>query len=180
MQHVEPIKSPEQIKAILDYLQSKNERDYMLFMTGLYSTLLIRDILRLQVKHIKDNEIAISHIHKGHLIRVPLNEKLREAIHAYIKGKEHYEYLFPSREGYNQPITRQMAHRIIKDAGFKFGLESLGTHSLRKTFGYHYYRHTQDVDILQRIYGHTTDTATLRYIGVLENDIRQAYLKVEF
>jgi integrase len=42
----------------------------------------------------------------------------------------------------------------------------IGTHTLRKTFGYHFYQRTKDVAMLQQIFGHSASSITLRYIGI--------------
>jgi len=45
-------------------------------------------------------------------------------------------------------------------------MEPIGTHSMRKTFGYWHYQKNQDVRMLMEIFGHSTEEITLRYIGV--------------
>ncbi|MCT4621574.1 MAG: hypothetical protein N4A62_19575 [Marinisporobacter sp.] len=43
-------------------------------------------------------------------------------------------FVFKSREGENNAITRQQALNILKDAAKSVGVnENIGTHSLRKT-----------------------------------------------
>ena len=43
--------------------------------------------------------------------------------------------------------------------------------TLRKTFGYHYYKMTQDVVSLQRILCHSSRRETLIYIGVIQEEM---------
>jgi len=77
------------------------------------------------------------------------------------------EYLFQSRNGENKPITRMQAYRIINDACKQVGIkDQIGTHTLRKTFGYHHYQQYKDVAILQDIFNHSAPSVTLRYIGI--------------
>ena len=61
------------------------------------------------------------------------------------------DYLFPSRKG-DKPITRVQAYRILNDVAEKLGIEEVGTHTLRKTFGYWHYQQYKDVAILQDIF----------------------------
>ena len=49
------------------------------------------------------------------------------------------DYLFKSKRT-NKPISRIQAYRILKEAAAACGLEEIGTHTLRKTFGYHFIR----------------------------------------
>ncbi|GEN46726.1 hypothetical protein AHA02nite_25020 [Alkalibacillus haloalkaliphilus] len=44
------------------------------------------------------------------------------------------------------------------------GIEEIGMHTLRKTFGYHFYQRTKDVELLQDIFNHSAPSITLRYI----------------
>lgn len=44
------------------------------------------------------------------------------------------DYLFFSRKGDNEPITRVQAYRLLNTVALKIGLEEIGTHTLRKTF----------------------------------------------
>lgn len=43
-----------------------------------------------------------------------------------------------------------MAYKILRGAAEYVGLNDIGTHTLRKTFGYHFYKQTKDVAMLQR------------------------------
>jgi integrase len=58
---VEPIRDMDIVLDIADYLKSKNERDYVLFMFGIYSGLRISDILPIRVRDVRDKDF----IYKG-------------------------------------------------------------------------------------------------------------------
>ncbi|PHC40794.1 hypothetical protein COF09_18310 [Bacillus toyonensis] len=47
--------------------------------------------------------------------------------------------LLQSRQGKNRSIGRSMVYKILSGAAEKFGLDEIGTHTLRKTYGYHMY-----------------------------------------
>ena len=79
--------------------------------------------------------------------------------------------MFKSRRGKN-PITRVQAYRIICSACSSAGLLfNIGTHTLRKTFGYHFYKEKKDIVILQKIFNHSAPDITLRYIGINQDII---------
>jgi integrase len=84
------------------------------------------------------------------------------------------EYVFASRQNGGKPITRSMAYRILNGAAKKAGVLEIGTHTLRKTFGYHFYRRTKDVALLQKIFNHSSPSITLRYIGIDQDVIDKA------
>ncbi len=51
-------------------------------------------------------------------------------------------WLFPSRKG-EKPISKIQAYRQLQKAGDFAGIESIGTHTMRKTFGYWFYKQTK-------------------------------------
>ncbi len=74
-------------------------------------------------------------------------------------------WLFPSRKG-DQPISKIQVYRQLQKAGDFTDVESIGTHTMRKTFGYWFYKQTKDVAMLQEILNHSTPHITLKYIGI--------------
>jgi integrase len=56
-------------------------------------------------------------------------------------------------------------------------LDEIGTHTLRKTFGYHFYQQTKDVAMLQEIFNHSSPAITLKYIGVNQDSMDRAMTK---
>ena len=93
----------------------------------------------------------------------------------YTKDMQFGEYLFKSRKGNNTPITTVQAYRIINEAGKRIGLKEIGTHTMRKTFGYWHYQQYKDVAILQEIFNHASPSVTLRYIGINQDIIDNSY-----
>lgn len=53
----------------------------------------------------------------------------------------------------------------------------IGSHSLRKTFGYHAYSNGRGVDIhtLQKLFNHSSAEVTLAYIGITKEDVANVY-----
>ena len=86
------------------------------------------------------------------------------------------EYLIQSRKGDNKPITRIQAYRVLNEIAKQIGLDEVGTHTMRKTFGYHHYQSNKDVAILQSIFGHSSPSICLRYIGITD-DMKDNSLK---
>ncbi|NIK75824.1 site-specific recombinase XerD [Paenibacillus castaneae] len=66
---------------------------------------------------------------------------------------------------------------MLNYAAAECGLEEIGTHTLRKTFGYHFYQKTKDVAMLQNIFNHAYPSLTLRYIGINQDMIDDAVSK---
>src|SRR5690606_32273747 len=103
---------------------------------------------------------------------------LREYIDFYLKEYDWLQpddYLFGSqRFKGKKPIGTLQAWRILKEIGTMLGLEDIGTHSMRKTFGYHFYKQTKDIATLKTILNHGTERMTMLYIGLIQESIDEA------
>lgn len=167
MEMVQPIREKSKIEEMKRELFKNGTRDYLLFFTGINTGLRISDILKLRVADVKDKtHIIITEEKTNKLKRFKINSGLREELDKYTQGMNDNEYLFRSQKGSNQPITRVQAYRILNDAAKKIGISEIGTHTLRKTFGYHFYQKTKDVALLQELFNHSAPSVTLRYIGI--------------
>lgn len=170
-----PIKDKNKLREIEHYLKHTNIRDYIMFEIGLYTGLRISDILRLRVFDVKNKDhIYIRAKKTGKEIRLAINDELKKVLDGYVKDMYYDDYLIQSRQSFNKPITTTRAYQIIREAGEKCRVYGLSTHSLRKTFGFHYYKNTKDAKTLQLILGHTSEHVTLRYIGIQQLDIDRA------
>lgn len=54
--------------------------------------------------------------------------------------------------------------------------DPIGSHSLRKTFGYHAYASGVDLAIIQQILNHSSPRTTLVYIGIRREERDAVYL----
>lgn len=181
MNFVEPIRNITTVHDIADRLKEKGEKYYIMYMVGIYSGLRISDILKLKVRDVRGKpKIKLREKKTGKEKAFPINKELRKALDAYLVDKKDYEPLVPSSRAPNQPITREWAYRIMHEVGEEFGLGNLGTHTLRKTFGYHFYLQTKDIVLLMRIFNHSDQAKTLRYIGIEQTTIDQAMTRFKY
>lgn len=86
-------------------------------------------------------------------------------------------FLFPSIKT-KKALTRVQAYRILNGAAREVGLEKIGTHTLRKTFWYHMYKRTGNLALVQKLLNHSSSGDTLRYIGIEQEDMDEAYLRL--
>ena len=151
MTTVESIKFLKDIHNMENILKETNLRDYVLFKLGINLGLRISDLLNLNVAYIKNKNI-ISLIEKKLKKRlIPINKELKKLLFSYTKNKSSDEPLFSGHNPYNR-LIRISAYRIINAACKKANIEgNFGTHTLRKTFGYHFYKQFKDIAMLQKI-----------------------------
>jgi len=168
MNFVQPIRDKEKINQIKTELKKSGYRDYLLFVAGINTGLRISDLIKLKTKDIRNKtHIVIKEEKTEKTRRFLINNILKEYFDEYINNLPDEEYIFKSRQGGNKPLTRVQAYRIINQAVKKIGItDHIGTHTLRKTFGYHHYQTYKDVAILQDIFNHSAPSITLRYIGI--------------
>ncbi len=175
MTTVEPIRRIKDIRKVEKYLSKKSPRDLLLFTIGTNCGLRISDIVALNVGDVRDRtHIQIIEKKTGKFKKFPINSKLKPMFNEFIKGKHFDDALFQSR--FQNRMDRFTAYRIIKQACKLAGLnEKAGTHTMRKTFGYHHYKKFKDVAMLQKIFNHSNPQITLRYIGIEQDRIDESY-----
>lgn len=169
---VEPIRDKSKIEIVKRILKENGSRDYLLFLMGINSGLRISDILKLKVDDVKDKKyIELIEQKTSKYKRFPIAKSFKAELEEFIIGKMPEEYLFASQRG-TKPISRIQAYRIICNACINAGITvRIGTHTLRKTFGYHFYQENKDVALLQCIFNHSSPSVTLRYIGINQDMI---------
>jgi integrase len=176
MSKVHPIRSQVKIEKMKELLREGSERNYMLFHMGINIGVRVGDLVKLKVRDVLGEHIDIVEEKRGKERVYLINNQLRKSINAYI-ATQHLEpddYLFQSRKGENHPVSRVQAYRIFSDAAAVLGIERVGTHTLRKTYGYWHYKRFRDVAILQKTFGHSSPSETLIYIGIEQDEIDEA------
>ena len=188
---VEPIRDIKKIDAMKKFLLGQNIRDFTLFTLGINSGLRISDLLSLKLKDVyKDDklvhEIQLYEKKTGKYKPFPMGKKTKKAVLDYIQSVEDFkpdDPLFFSRKkeyGHRKPITRQHAHYILSEAAEYVGIvDKVGTHTLRKSFGYHAYKKGVDLSLLQDIFNHESAQITLRYIGITKEDRDNVYISID-
>lgn len=176
MELVDPITEMEEIEKLKEYFLYRNYRNYILFNLGINCGLRISDLLKLKVKDVyKKDRILLRETKTGKRKQQKLSPSIYDMLQKYIENKPLNEYLFKSREKKNEPITRQQARNVLKTAANECNLDiNVATHTLRKTFGYHFYKKTKDIALLQDIFNHSAPSITMIYIGIKQENIDSA------
>jgi integrase len=173
MKTVQPLRDTKTIDNFKILLRDKSDKYYIMFVIGINTGLRISDILDLCVSDVHGkSHITLTEKKTSKTKRFLINEKLRNEIEAYIKlsGLTDDEYLIKSQKGINRPIQRVQAYKVLNDVARQLDLENVGTHTMRKTFGYWHYKQHKDVAILQEIFNHSAPSVTLKYIGITQDN----------
>lgn len=115
-------------------------------------------------------------------VKLFFNQTVKTAIENYISEypiEDLDEYLFASRKG-SEPISAKSICRIIKDSASEANIkQNIGSHSLRKSFGYWCWHESTDKNkalvILQQLFNHSSTQVTAKYIGITDNEIEDMF-----
>ena len=196
MKTVEPIRDVKTIKNMRAILKGQCTRNELLFILGINVGLRISDILKLTFDDLTDPNFKVK---EYVIIKEKKTDKtkkfyigpiVKKLIENYIDESEDVTmdtYVFRSKKGTNKPISRQHAWYILNEAAESIGLVKkdkdgriisgeIGTHTMRKTFGYHAFNNGTSLELLMDIFNHSSKAQTLRYIGITEDQKKEVYL----
>ena len=182
---VEPIKSKKDIETIEKYLAKHSLRNQLIWVFGTNTGLRISDILALNVEDVQNKQyVEIIEKKTKKYKRFPLNNKLRNLIKEYLKIRDKQysitkdDPLFVGKK--HCRLDRSQVYRFINEVCKNVGITvNVGTHTMRKTFGYHHYKQNNDVALLQKIFNHSSPSITMRYIGIAQEELDASYINFE-
>lgn len=175
MSTVEPIRKISEIKKLEEYFKKSSLRNLLLFDFGINSGLRISDLLSLNISDVRNKKyVKVREQKTRKQKKILLNAKIRLMLKGYTKNKLNNEPLFITKFG--NRLDRISAYKILNKACEDTQLElAVGTHTLRKTFGYHHYKKFKDIVLLQKIFNHSNSNITMRYIGIEQDEIDKSY-----
>jgi len=187
----------QEIKQVSKQFSGEYEvRNRAMFMLGVSTGGRISELLALKVEDVWQNGRPVSdllfekNIVKGKEVSrmIPVNangrQAIRELIHFYRKENNSKlnpkQLLFKSREGDNKAISRTQAHRVLKEAFMKAGLNGkVATHTLRKTYAQRLYDATGDIYLVKEALGHKSVDTTQQYLGISYSKFQKASENIE-
>jgi len=179
MKEVDAIKNKDEITKVGDLLAKHYTPQLKeLWSFGINVALRISDLLSIELSDIKKIDgsyrLLIKEAKTGKAASIKLNVN---AVSIYESIKTNHPdsvYLFQSMNSKAvktvKPLGRSYVSAAFKEVGEMLGLH-IGTHSMRKTRGYHLYKATNDIAKVMKLLRHSSEVATLRYIGITQEDI---------
>ena len=174
--------SEKQVKSLRKLVEGNELHELLL---NLSVDLMLRggDLLRLRVSDVLTesgtvkSEVKIKQQKtKKTTLSIPLSKNSINVIKKYIVGRDMDDFVFRSQFSHftNKPLSIFQYSRIVKKwMGEHLGLDdvsSFSTHSLRKTKSSVIYQKTQSVEIVRRLLGQSSVTATSAYLGIEDSD----------
>lgn len=184
---VEPIKDLKAIKRIKK-LREDNPRDYCLFTVGINTAFRACELLSIKVGQVNylraGDELSLKQSKNKKYRAVTVNGAVVRAIDLWLKSHpcpgNDQAPLFISRKGH-KAITVSTLNNMVKTWCAEVGLRgNYGSHSLRKTWGYQQrVLKGKPVPLLMSAFGHATQSQTLDYLCIQDEEIENLYLDME-
>lgn len=186
MNFVDPIRDRKKIAQIKNLLRGQRRfRDLLLVVVGINTALRASDLLKLRIGDFVNEQgqiqprFWIREEKRGKRQEVVINDSIRAALAEYLAAypgieadPSHYVF-FNARSGsYHEPIRRGQAWKLIAGLCADVGLRGhFGTHSLRKTWGYHARLSGVDLALIMHKLNHTSLAYTKRYLGITDDEL---------
>ena len=204
---VYPFTTEQEIKSVIDVFNKRIDeapddnkrqiacRNKMLFLIGINIGLRASDLITLKWNFFYNSDNTFKDFYvlqpkktrnQKKFVKLFFNQAVKKAIEDYTREypiEDTDEYLFKSRKGYGA-ITEKSLYKIIVSASNEAGIDkNVGSHSLRKTFGFWAWHNAEDKNkalvTLQMLFNHSDSKTTLRYIGILSSEIEDMFNSVD-
>lgn len=175
-----PLKTKAEIELVRELIKTKTKdplRNLVIFNLGINNGIRTNDILKLKVSDVLDKDetkIIESKTGKQRKLRLDV-ANIKDDLKELCKNKQPSDYVFTSYKNPKQPIQTITVYRLFKRLASEHpSLHGLTAHSMRRTFGYQYYKLTKDVVGLMKLFNHSSQAVTLRYIGIEQEELDES------
>jgi integrase len=193
MKFVEPIRDRKKITQIKNTLRGeKRYRDLLLIVVGINLALRISDLLQLKIGQLIEDSgrikfrFQIKEKKRGKRQEVVINNSIRdihgEFLEAYpriIENPQNYIFFNTKMNDFSMSIHRVQAWKIINLICKKVGLAgNFGTHTLRKSWGYHARINGVGMELIMHKLNHESLAYTKRYLGITDDELEAVVNKL--
>ena len=181
MNTVSPIRSMEDVRRVKQCAERMGQQQYLLILLGLNTGLRISDLLQITVGDMRDRGYIVRREQKtGKQTEIRIHPAVVASIVQMTATRASGELIFASRQAHRhgRPIDRSTAYRWVEEACRRAGIKGpIGCHTLRKTYGYHFYEQYHDIVTLMHHFNHSSESITLRYIGYTQQKVNEKTVK---
>jgi len=186
MIEVEAVKTAEQRQQVEAHLADHGE-----LYADIWKVLRISDLLSLTMEDVRalDTEQPALHLKEqktGKHRKIVVNQTALTVMQRRLAENPQHVWLFQS-EAVNlnkrqspKPINRRSVSRVFEQVGQRVAPKvALGTHSMRKTRGYAMHKAGRSIENIAKVLNHSSPAVTMRYIGLVQQDIDESYTELE-
>jgi integrase len=162
-------------------------RDLLLFVVGINTALRISDLLQLRIGDFLDDHkevrkrFWIKEQKRGKRHEVVNINSIRMALEEYMSAypgiadcPENHVFFNTKLRDYSNSIKRGQSWKFISSICREVGLDgNYGTHTLRKTWGYHARMQGVDLALIMHKLNHASLAYTKRYLGITDDELEK-------
>ena len=191
MIEVEAVKTSEQRHQVEAHLAAQDTIYLDIWKVGVNTALRISDLLALtmdDVRSLNSEQPALNIIEQktGKQRKIVINQTALNIMQRRLAESPNHEWLFQSvaanrnRREPPKAINRRSVSRVFERVGQKIAPKvALGTHSMRKTRGYAMHKAGRSIESIAKVLNHSSPAVTMRYIGLVQQDIDESYTELE-
>lgn len=191
MREVEAVKTGEQRQQIEAHLADQDVIYSDIWKVGVNTALRISDLLSLtmdNVRSLNTDQPALNIIEQktGKPRKIVVNQSALNVMQRRLADYPDHVWLFQTdavnrnRREPPKPINRRSVSRVFERVGQRVAPKvALGTHSMRKTRGYAMHKAGRSIENIAKVLNHSSPAVTMRYIGLVQQDIDESYTELE-
>jgi integrase len=167
----------------------------MMFLIGINISLRASDLITLKWNFFFEDDGKFKEMYtlqpkkqrkQNKFVKLYFNQAVKKAVTDYIEEypiQDMNGHLFKSRKG-DGAISEKALWKIVSDAAIDAGIKkNIGSHSLRKTFGFWAWHNAEDKNkalvTLQMLFNHSDTQTTMKYIGLMNSEIEDMFNNVD-
>jgi len=191
VQEVEAVKTNEQRQQVEAHLTAQDTIYLDIWKIGVNTALRISDLLSLTMNDVRSLDaeqpaLNIKEQKTGKQRKIIVNQSALGVMQRRLTEYPDHVWLFQSdavnrnRREPPKPINRRSVSRVFERVGQKVAPKvALGTHSMRKTRGYAMHKAGRSIESIAKVLNHSSPAVTMRYIGLVQQDIDESYTELE-
>ena len=191
MLEVEAVKTNEQRQQVEAHLAAQDIIYSDVWKVGVNTALRISDLLSLTMSDVESLDadkptLNIKEQKTGKHRKIVVNQSALNVMQRRFTDHPDHVWLFQSdavnrnRRQPPKPINRRSVSRVFERVGQKVAPKvALGTHSMRKTRGYAMHKAGRSIESIAKVLNHSSPAVTMRYIGLVQQDIDESYTELE-
>lgn len=191
MREVEAVKTTGQRQQVEAHLAAQGVIYSDIWKVGVNTALRISDLLSLTMDNVRaldSEQPALNVIEQktGKLRKIVVNQTALDVMQRRLAEYPDHAWLFQTdavnrdRRAAPKPINRRSVSRVFEQVGQRVAPKvALGTHSMRKTRGYAMHKAGRSIESIAKVLNHSSPAVTMRYIGLVQQDIDESYTELE-
>lgn len=191
MIEVEAVKTTEQRQQVEAHLAAQDPIYLDIWKVGVNTALRISDLLSLTMEDVRTlnlDQPALNIIEQKTKKprKIVVNQTALAVMQRRLSEHPDHMWLFQSiaanrdRRAEPKPINRRSVSRVFERVGQRIAPKVvLGTHSMRKTRGYAMHKAGRSIESIAKVLNHSSPAVTMRYIGLVQQDIDESYTELE-